>query len=211
MNRYESHALWANQNLLLRSEKLCGGSTSYRASFIVRVFSHRLSVYRLTAGCMCMFVLYLQNFGLYTSRRFHLVKGHWYLYMVSMIITKQLLKCVWVRVRVRCAAALSAFLKENNFCFLPFKLVVKRSRARYYGFEYYQNPVFSIIQRSLPILVLQQQRALAERLSAESWHDRTRSAGYHTLHCIVHCIVTVLRIIFAGPHWKTLQWCGYPE
>ena len=33
----------------------------------MRVFSHRLSVYRLTAGCMCMFVLYLQNFGLYTS------------------------------------------------------------------------------------------------------------------------------------------------
>ena len=40
------------------------------------------------------FVLYLQNLGLYTSRRFHLVKGNWYLYMVSMIITKQLLKCV---------------------------------------------------------------------------------------------------------------------
>ena len=32
---YESHALWTNQNLLLRSDKLCGGSTSY-----CRVFTY---------------------------------------------------------------------------------------------------------------------------------------------------------------------------
>ena len=28
---------------------------------------------------------------------------------------------------------------------------------------------------------------------------------------VSYCIVTVLLIIFAGPHWKTLQWCGYPK
>ena len=71
------------------------------------------------------FVLYLQNLGLYTSRRFHLVKGHhvWSLICCPLFIYGKLPKYDYHEAIVkvclsqsqRCAAALSAFLKETTF------------------------------------------------------------------------------------------------
>ena len=90
---------------------------------------------------LCIFVLYLQSLGLHTSGRFHLVKGHhvWSLICCPLFIYGKLPKYdyheaiikVCLSQSQRCAAALSAFLKETTFAFafLPFKLV-KRSRAR---------------------------------------------------------------------------------
>ena len=133
---------------------------------------------------LCIFVLYLQNLGLYTSRRFHLVKGHhvWSLICCPLFIYGKLPKYDYHEAIVkvclsqsqRCAAALSAFLKETTFAFafLPFKLNVA---GLDYGFEYYQNAVFSIIQYMIVTDLSLTATESFGRFKRRRWHEEVGS------------------------------------